>query len=41
MFDGVQHKKVRCGPVGGDLQLYDAASIIVATVSCTDGSAIG
>jgi hypothetical protein len=31
MFDGVQHKKVRCGPVGGDLQLYDACSITIAT----------
>jgi hypothetical protein len=41
MFDGVQHKKIRCGPVAGDLQLYDAASVIVGTISCADTSSLG
>jgi len=41
MFDGVQTKKIRCGPVGGDLQLYDAGSLSVCTISCADASAIG
>jgi hypothetical protein len=41
MFDGVQHKKIRCGPVAGDLQLYDAASVIVGTISCADTSDLG
>jgi hypothetical protein len=41
MFDGVQNKRVRCGPVAGDLGLYDGGSIIVSTISCADASAIG
>lgn len=41
MFDGVQHKKVRCGPVGGDLQLYDGASVSIATLGCTNADPIG
>lgn len=41
MFDGVQAKKVRCGPVAGDLQLYDSCSVSVATVSCSGTTAIG
>jgi hypothetical protein len=41
MFDGVQRKKVRCGPVGGDLQLYDGCSLIVATVNCNNTDPIG
>lgn len=41
MFDGVQRKKVRRGPVGGDLQLYDGCSLSVGTISCSGSSAIG
>jgi hypothetical protein len=41
MFDGVQAKKIRCGPVAGDLQLYDAATFSLATVSCANTNAIG
>lgn len=41
MHDGVQAKKIRCGAVAGDLQLYDVGSVSVATVSCTDSSDIG
>jgi hypothetical protein len=41
MFDGIQAKKIRCGPVGGDLQLYDAASVSVATISCSNTDPIG
>ncbi len=41
MHDGVQKKKVRGGPVGGDLILYDACTINVGTVSCADTSALG
>jgi hypothetical protein len=41
MFDGVQNKRVRAGPVAGDLGLYDGGSIIVSTISCADASAIG
>jgi hypothetical protein len=40
-FDGVQHKKIRCGPVGGDLMLYDMGSLIVATDDCNDTSDLG
>lgn len=35
MFDGIQTKKIRCGPVSGDLQLYDAASVSICTISST------
>jgi hypothetical protein len=41
MFDGIQHKKIRCGPVGGDLQLYDGCSLIVATTDCANSDPIG
>jgi hypothetical protein len=41
MFDGIQHKKIRCGPVGGDLQLYDGCSLIVATTDCSNSDPIG
>jgi hypothetical protein len=41
MFDGIQHKKIRCGPVGGDLQLYDGCSLIVATTDCSNSNPIG
>lgn len=41
MYDGVQAKKNRCGPVSGDLQLYDGATINVCTVGCADNTAIG
>jgi hypothetical protein len=40
MFDGVQHKKIRCGPVAGDLSLYDGGRVIVGTVD-GPGSAVG
>lgn len=35
MFDGVQHKKVRCGPVGSDLSLYDGMALTFATHDVT------
>jgi hypothetical protein len=41
MFDGVQMKKIRCGPVAGDLQLYDCGSLSIATNNCASTSAIG
>jgi hypothetical protein len=41
MEASVRNKKIRCGPVAGDLQLYDPCSLIVATVSCSDTSDIG
>lgn len=40
-FDGVQHKKVRSGPVNGDLSLYDPGALIVATDDCVDASDLG
>jgi len=40
MFDGVQHKRIRCGPVAGDLGLYDAGKIIVASIG-GPGSSVG
>lgn len=40
-YDGIQAKKIRCGPVGSDLQLYDAASFTVATISCANTDPIG
>jgi hypothetical protein len=40
-FDGVQHKLVRSGPVAGDLSLYDACSLIVATDDCASSADIG
>lgn len=41
MFDGVQHKRIRCGNVAGDLQLYDGCSFIFSTVSCNAQFPIG
>jgi len=41
MFDGVQTKRVRCGPVSGDYQLYDAGSVMVSTNSGANTNAIG
>jgi hypothetical protein len=41
MSDGIQVKKIRNTPVVSDLQIYDGASVSVATISCTDTSAIG
>lgn len=41
MFDGVQVKRMRQGPVSGDLGLYDPASLIIATISCASSADIG
>jgi len=41
MFDGVQHKRIRCGNVAGDLQLYDGCSITFSTISCASERPIG
>jgi len=41
MFDGVQTKYVREGPVASALSLYDAASYTFATISCSDSAPIG
>jgi hypothetical protein len=41
MFSGVQMKKVRCGPVSGDLTVHDGGSLIVAVDSGSGSSAIG
>lgn len=41
MFDGVQTKYIRQGPVPNDLALYDAASFTFATISCANGDPIG
>lgn len=41
MFDGVQHKRIRCGNVAGDLQLYDACNFVFSTISCDQAAAIG
>ncbi len=41
MFDGVRTKKIRSGPVPGDLTIFDGASFSVCTVNCSDTSAIG
>jgi hypothetical protein len=41
MEASVRSKKIRCGPVAGDLSLFDPCSLIVGTVSCTDTSDIG
>jgi len=34
-------RKLRCGNVAGDLMLYDAASLILATNACASGAVIG
>lgn len=36
MFDDVKAKRTRCGPVTGDLQLYDACKIIVSSIGSGD-----
>jgi hypothetical protein len=41
MFDGVQYKRIRCGPVAGDLELFDGCSLIIATDNCSSAAAIG
>lgn len=41
MFDGVQTKYIREGPVASDLSLYDAASFTFATISCANTTPIG
>lgn len=41
MHDGVRAKKMRCGPVAGDLALYDACSIVVASFGCDDAVGMG
>jgi hypothetical protein len=41
MHDGVQAKKVRCGPVAGDLSLYDGCSVSVATLDGANTNGIG
>jgi hypothetical protein len=41
MFDGVQHKRIRCGNVAGDLQLYDACNFVFSTISCAQEGPIG
>lgn len=41
MHDGVRAKKLRCGPVAGDLALYDACSIIVAVFGGDDAPTLG
>ncbi len=40
-YDGVQAKKIRNGPVGSDLQLYDAATFSFSTISCANTNALG
>ena len=41
MFDGIQHKRIRCGNVAGDLEAYDGCSFIFSTVSCNANVSIG
>lgn len=41
MFDGVRTKKVRSGPVPGDLQIYDGATFSVCTYNGSDTAGIG
>jgi hypothetical protein len=41
MYDGVQNKRIREGPVSGDLELYDPCSFIFATIACANANAIG
>lgn len=41
MFDGVQAKKVRTGPVAGDLSLYDGCTLTVATQDGANTDGIG
>jgi hypothetical protein len=40
-FSGVQHKKVRTGPVPSGLTLYDPATLTIATEDCKDDTPIG
>lgn len=40
MFDDVKAKRMRCGPVPGDLQLYDACKILVSTIGSGDDGGI-
>jgi hypothetical protein len=41
MADGTAVRRIRSGPVGGDLQLYDPGFLVVATQNCSSGAAIG
>jgi hypothetical protein len=41
MFRTGTGKKIRCGPVAGDLSLYDAGSVSVGTIDCSNTNAIG
>jgi hypothetical protein len=41
MFRTSPGKKLRCGPVAGDLSLYDAGSISIATIDCSNTDPIG
>jgi hypothetical protein len=41
MYDGVQNKRIRDGPVTGDLELYDPCSFTFATIACANANAIG
>jgi hypothetical protein len=41
MFGGVQHKRVRCGPIGSDLEMFDAVSFVIATDNCSGTGALG
>lgn len=41
MFSGVQWKKIRSGPVPGDLQTHDGGSLIIATDDGANTNAIG
>jgi hypothetical protein len=41
MFSGIQSKKVRCGPLPGDLSVHDPGSLILATDSGANANAIG
>ena len=38
---GIQYKKIRKGPIGNDLQLYDTCALIISTVDCSNSDPIG
>ncbi len=39
--DNIGARKVRCGPVAGDLSIYDGLSVSYGTISCANTNAIG
>lgn len=41
MYRAGNGKKIRCGPVAGDLTLYDSGSVSVGTIDCTTNNPIG